>query len=122
MKKYEANRREYSLDLHGHTLADAREIAGAKIREAWENGYDVITLIHGSPLIRHHLQARYSGRGGIKWEVRGRLASGEWMKYVYNRRSVKHDIGEGSMTLALRRNPNPNRPERWTPIPEGYYE
>ena len=109
------------IDLHGDPVVDAVEIADQKIREAWENGSERVTVIHGSPRITHHIQAQHLGRGGIKWALRGRLAQGAWMKYAYNRRSTKHSILDGSMTLALRPNPNPRPEPIWTELPEPYY-
>lgn len=41
-------------------------------------------------------------RGSIKWGLRGALARGEWDRFVYHRRSARHKIDAGSMTLALR--------------------
>jgi len=111
----------YTLDLHGYTVREAVELADKKVREAWENGYDHITLIHGCPDVRHWRQAEEWGRGGIKWELRGYLACGDWKDYVYYRRSKKHKVDGGYMTLAVKPNPTPNVPERWSPVSEGYY-
>lgn len=95
------------VDLHGYSVREAEDIAGAKIAEAWRSGCSYITLIHGSPLIRHHMIAQMMQRGGIKWRLRGMLARGDWNRYVYPRRSRKHYISDGSMTLRLR----PYQPE-----------
>jgi hypothetical protein len=111
----------YTLDLHGYTLDEAMEVVDDKVREAWTNGYKFITLIHGSPFIRSHMQAKHQGRGRIKWELRGRLARGSWGKYMFYRRSKKHDLRDGSMVLALKPNPNANEPEVWSEISDGYY-
>jgi hypothetical protein len=116
---------EYDLhvegDLHGLPVTDAVEIAHKKVREAWENGYRTITLIHGSPLIQHHFHARAQGRGGIKWELRGCLHRGEWKETVFHCRSKKHCIADGHMTLTLRLNPKPRQPPVWEPLPEACY-
>ena len=55
------------VDLHGYPVWEAVEVATAKIREAWEKGFEEITLIHGVPDIYHHRIAWVVGRGGIKW-------------------------------------------------------
>ena len=55
------------VDLHGYPVWEAVEVATAKIREAWEKGFEEITLIHGAPDIYHHRIAWVVGRGGIKW-------------------------------------------------------
>jgi len=96
------------VDLHGYPVWQAREVAENTIEEALRQP-DVasITLIHGAPYIRHHAAARALGRGGIKWSLRGCLARGEWDQWVYPRRSRKHRIGDGSMTLALRKKTTP---------------
>ena len=99
------------IDLHGYPVWEAVELATQKVQEAWTLGYQEITLIHGSPNIYHHAIASALGRGGIKWRLRGCLARREWMEWVYHRRSKKHDIGDGAMTLALRKNPCPERAE-----------
>ena len=124
MARFEANdtTRHAEVDLHDFTLIEAQEVADRKVQEAWEKGYKTITLIHGSPLIRHHMVARVLGRGSIKWVLRGRLAQGAWSQFVYNRRSVKHRIDDGSMTLAVRPNPNPRSPSQWEPLPVAFYE
>jgi hypothetical protein len=95
----------YELDLHGYSVWEALELAERTIRDAWECGYRRIAIIHGAPDIRHPMQARH-GRGGIKWGLRGLLYRGEWNKYVYGRRSRKHWIDDGYMSLALRTHPS----------------
>jgi hypothetical protein len=67
-----------------------------------------ITLIHGAPDVRHPAIAAHLERGGIKWALRGRLARGIWKQWVYGRRSKKHVVEDGAMTLALRK-PRPRR-------------
>jgi hypothetical protein len=99
------------VDLHGYPVWQAIEVATEKIREAWERGLEEITLIHGAPDIRHHATAWALGRGGIKWALRGFLARGEWSEWVYGRRSTKHIIENGAMTLALRPNGRPHQGE-----------
>jgi hypothetical protein len=42
------------VDLHGYPVWEAVEVATEKIREAWEKGFEQITLIHGAPDIYHH--------------------------------------------------------------------
>jgi hypothetical protein len=90
------------VDLHGYPVWEAVEIATKKIRQAWEQAFEEITLIHGAPDIGHHTTASALGRGDIKWSLRGCFARGEWKQWVYSRRSKKHSIEDGAMTLALR--------------------
>ena len=92
------------VDLHGYPVWQALEVAEAAILDANQQpGVNSITLIHGAPDIRHHAVAQALRRGGIKWSLRGCLARGEWDKWVYPRWSKRHRIGDGSMTLALRK-------------------
>ena len=93
---------DQTLDLHGYPVRQALEIAEEKVKEAWAKGWEEVTLIHGAPDIRHWQTASIFGRGGIKWGLRGLLAQGEWNQYVYPRRSRRHRIGDGAMTLAVR--------------------
>jgi hypothetical protein len=95
---------DLEIDLHGYPVWHALEIAEQKIKEAWSKGCRYITFIHGAPDIRHHMVAQILGRGGIKWGLRGMLARGEWSQYAYPRRSRKHHIDDGYMTLRLRAN------------------
>ena len=90
------------VDLHGYSTWEALELADKKVQEAWEKQYDYIMLIHGAPDVTHHFHVKILQRGSIKWGLRGRLYRGEWMEYVYCRRSTKHSIYDGSMRLALR--------------------
>jgi hypothetical protein len=90
------------VDLHGYRVCEALEVADNAIQEAFDKGLPEITLIHGAPDVRCKEHALILGRGGIKWELRSRLAQGYYMDFVYNRRSTKHRIGDASMTLALR--------------------
>ena len=92
----------YVLDLHGYPVRQAVEIAGDTVKAAYEAGFEYIKLIHGAPDVEHRMTAQVLGRGGIKWELRGFLARGDWSRYVYPRRSAKHGIGDGAMALALR--------------------
>ena len=92
----------YELDLHGYPMWEALELAEDTIRDAWESGYARIKIIHGAPDIKSRMAAVASGRGGIKWVLRGCLHRGDWNKHVFPRRSSKHVIDDGRMTLALR--------------------
>jgi hypothetical protein len=98
---------EMTIDLHGYPVWEAVELATSSIKKAWQQRRSEITLIHGAPDVQHWTIATMLGRGGIKWQLRGHLARGEWKEFVFNRRSKKHHIGDGHMTLALR----PNEPD-----------
>lgn len=121
MKLDEAERHD-GVDLRGYTIGEAEEIADQKVREAWENGYKRITLIHGCSYVRHHKTATILAQGGVKWTLRSRLAQGCWDQYVFPRRSKRHDVNEWCMTLGVRPNPNPRSTARWEPLSQGYHE
>lgn len=90
------------VDLHGYPVRQAVEVAEEAIRDARQNRFAFIKLIHGAPDIRHWQTASILGRGGIKWALRGALSRGDWGQNVYGRRSRRHTIDDGAMTLALR--------------------
>ena len=98
----------YVLDLHGYPVGQAIGIAEDTIKAAHDAGFGFVKLIHGAPDIRHKMTAEVLGRGGIKWELRGCLARGDWSEFVYPRRSMKHRIGDGAMILALRNGASAN--------------
>lgn len=98
----------YVLDLHGYPVRQAIELAEDTVKAAHEAGFGFVKLIHGAPDICHKMTADVLGRGGIKWELRGCLARGDWSKFVYPRRSMKHRIGDGEMILALRNGASAN--------------
>jgi len=110
------------VDLHGFSVATAMDVAEQLIRQAWENGFTSITLVHGAGTSLHHMSAMYTGYGGIKWSLRSRLYQGDWMEYAYNRRSRQHDINDTAMTLRLRPNPNPQAPPQWLQLSEPEYD
>jgi hypothetical protein len=113
-----------TLDLHGYTPSHAiYEVVTPVIHAAWRKGYSSITLIHGSPDIWE--PPRGFGRGGIKWSLRRVLRQGEWKRWVWNMRSVKHhrlEKDSGAMTLALRPNPHPDPELPWPTIDEPPYK
>lgn len=120
-QKIDDQARMLEVDLHGYTVADAVDLACSKVSEAWQNGFERITLIHGAPGSTHHFSAAHTGYGGIKWQLRGILARGEWNEYLYGRRSKKHFVEEGFMNLRLRPNPGARAVQEWAPLPEPYY-
>ena len=93
--------KDHTLDLHGYPVQQALEVAEEKVKEAWEKGWGEVTLIHGAPDIRHWQTALAYGRGGLSGVCEG-CCSGERDQYVYPRRSRRHRICDGTMTLAVR--------------------
>jgi len=97
-------------DLHGLDVLTAVRFAVTRVREAYENGYDEIELLHGAPDVRTPVSG---GRGRIKWELRELLDRGRldtWCR--------RDDCWPraASLVVALRSNPRPRR-ETWTPAP-----
>jgi hypothetical protein len=114
-------RRHVQVDLHGYGLAQARLVAWCKVREAWENGFRQITLIHGAAGSRRQQVAWQSGYGTMKWHLRGQFQRGKWRRFLYHGRSRKHRLGPGCMRLAVRPNPAPREAPDWTPLPPARY-
>jgi hypothetical protein len=48
---YDYARRTNKLDLHGYSVASAREIALEFVKAAWEAGHDQVVLIHGAEVV-----------------------------------------------------------------------
>ena len=98
------------VDVHGYDVLSAVEVASVAIREAYENGYPEVEIVHGARDVTSHVAAG-DGRGAIKWELRAMLDRGEFNSWVTSAEKM-----EGSLRLRLRANPRP-RPERWSPPP-----
>ncbi len=103
------------VDLHGYSHRTAHIIAREKIKEAYEHGFRYIWLIHGAANIRHKEDG-----GSIKFALRSMLKSGELARWVEDRDSKNHKISDGSIVLALRKNPAPVDGE-WKDMPIDEY-
>jgi hypothetical protein len=90
------------VDLHGFPTMQAVEEAESAVARAWEEARRWVTLVHGAADVRHWMHTRPLSRGSINWALRGVLRRGEWDRYVYGRRSRRHRVGDGEMTLAVR--------------------
>ena len=90
-----------TVDLHGYSYMVGVVVGAAAIEEAWRRGFRTVELIHGKSTSRG-----FERSGTIKWGLRGLLSRGRLGEYTYYRGSVKHDIGDGSMTLGLKPNPS----------------
>jgi hypothetical protein len=97
-------------DLHGLDVLTAVRFAVTRVREAYENGYDEIELLHGAADVREPVAG---GRGRIKWELRSLLDRGELDRWSRPESSWPR---ASSLVVALRRNPRPRR-ETWSPRP-----
>jgi hypothetical protein len=97
-------------DLHGFDVLAAVQLAMSRVREAYENGYDEIELLHGAADVREQVSG---GRGRIKWALRDLLDSGRLDRWCIREDSWPR---AASLVLTLRRNPRPRR-ETWSPAP-----
>jgi len=113
--------RHVALDLHGYGVAAARRVARQLVREAWENGFHRITLVHGAAAAQRESIAWGTGYGVIKWQLRGLFLRGKWRQYLYHGGSRKHRLDAGCMRLAVRPNPAPRQPAEWSPLPPENY-
>jgi hypothetical protein len=102
--------RTRTIDLHGHDVLTALDLAEDRIREAYANGYEAIELLHGAGDVVEPVE---TGRGRIKWALRRMVEDGSLDGYIDRRRTW---LKAGSMVLYLKRNPKA-RPERWSPDP-----
>lgn len=97
-------------DLHGFDVVTAVQLALTRTREAYENGYDEIELVHGAGDVHERVT---DGRGRIKWALRELLDGGRLDRWADRSASWPR---ASSLVLALRRNPRPRR-ETWSPAP-----
>jgi hypothetical protein len=115
--KIDHEQRHVEVDLHGYGLSQARRVAREKVREAWENGFRRITLVHGGAAAVRPGAAWSQRYGVIKWQLRGLFRRGRWRQYLVHGGSRKHRLDEGAMRLAVRPNPEPRTEPRWSPLP-----
>jgi hypothetical protein len=103
----QASLREYAkrtneLDLHGYTVASARELALEFVKAAWEAGHDHVVLIHGARAAREpRSELVLSGYGGIKWSLRAMLEGNEFDPYARSLRSPLHRREATRLIIAL---------------------
>ncbi len=98
------------MDLHGHDVLTAVDLASLRIREAFDNGYEAVELLHGAADVTEPVE---SGRGRIKWALRERVEEGGFDGYIQPQRTW---LKASSMLLYLKRNPQA-RSESWRPEP-----
>ena len=103
-------RRSLRVDLHGYDVSAALDLALTRVREAYENGYDEVELIHGAGSVSTPIE---EGRGRIKTELRRMYEAGRFDGWIDRSRSWPK---AASLLLALKPNPRPVR-ERWSGAP-----
>ena len=102
--------RTRTVDLHGHDVLTAIDLAEQRVREAYANGYEAVELLHGAGDVAEPVE---TGRGRIKWVLRRMVQEGSLDGYIDRGRTW---LKAGSIVLYLKRNPKA-RPERWSPDP-----
>ena len=109
------------VDLHGHRIADAVTVTYQRLKDAYRNGFDYVTLIHGAPEIRSHEDADILARGRIKWRLREEFDGGRFDQWIVERQCAFHTLFHGAMRLKLKTNPTPSAKPAWGEVPERYY-
>jgi len=102
--------RRLSVDLHGHDVITALELAIVRVAEAQRNGYEEIELLHGAADVEEPVE---EGRGRIKWELRRMARGGRFNQWIQPDRTWEK---AGSLVLHLRPNSQP-RPQGWSREP-----
>jgi len=98
--------RRYTVDLHGHDVLTAVDLAWNRVQEAYSNGYGSVELLHGAGDVSEPVE---TGRGRIKWALRSAVERGEFDTFIERGQTW---LKAGSIVLTLKRNPRP-RPESW---------
>lgn len=102
--------RTLPVDLHGHDVLTAVDLARQRVKEAYDNGYQAVELLHGAGDVTAPVE---TGRGRIKWALRRMVEDGELDGFITTGRTW---LKAGSIVLYLRPNPRARR-ERWAPEP-----
>lgn len=102
--------RTLTVDLHGHDVLTAVDLALRRVGEAHHNGYESVELVHGAADVAAPVE---TGRGRIKWELRRAARSGLFDRWIDPTRTWEK---AGSLVLYLRANPHA-RPESWSREP-----
>ena len=98
------------LNLHGYDVATAVDLTVRTVREAYDNGYPLVEVLHGARDVVDPVHPG-EGRGGIKWELRRMIDRGQFDAWVSGVEAL-----EGRIRFQVRNNPK-QRPERWSDLP-----
>ena len=98
------------LNLHGYDVATAVDLTVRTVREAYDNGYPLVEVLHGARDVVDPVHPG-EGRGGIKWELRRMVDRGQFDTWVTGAEAL-----EASIRFQVRNNPR-QRPERWSDLP-----
>jgi hypothetical protein len=102
--------RRLTVDLHGHDVVTALELAIVRVNEAHRNGYEEIELLHGAADVEEPVE---EGRGRIKWELRRLARTGRFNQWAEPDQTWEK---AGSLVLHLRSNAQA-RPQGWSREP-----
>jgi hypothetical protein len=106
--------RKLTVDLHGHDVLTAVDLAWRRVSEAYANGYGTVELLHGAGDVTEPVE---TGRGRIKWALRSAVDRGEFDSFIERGQTW---LKAGSIVLTLKRNSRP-RSERWADEPHKRY-
>jgi len=114
------------MDWHQYAPDQVETWSDLLIEAAFAHGYRYVEFVHGAADVAArgtpgYAGGRVEGRGAIKEILRGRYHRGAWRRWVTDRREGLNRLSEGSMTLALRDNPNPDSDARWPVVPPPAY-
>lgn len=102
--------RTVRVDLHGHDVLTAVDLAVRRVAEAQRNGYQAVELVHGASDIEEPVN---EGRGRIKWELRRLATAGRFNQWIDPSRTWPK---AGSLVLYLKPNGRSRR-EWWSNEP-----
>jgi hypothetical protein len=106
--------RTLRVDLHGHDVLTALQLAVMRVKEAQANGWEAVELVHGAADLEEPVS---EGRGRIKWELRRLAETGRFDQWTDRDRTWPK---AGSLVLYLKPNGRPSR-ERWSGEPSRRY-
>jgi hypothetical protein len=102
--------RTLQVDLHGHDVLTAVDLALRRVQEAQQNGYNAVELVHGAADVEDPVE---DGRGRIKWELRRQARTGRFNRWADPSRTWPK---AGSLILYLWPNGRSRR-ESWSDEP-----
>lgn len=114
------------MDWHQYAPDQVETWSDLVIEAAFAHGFHYVEFVHGAADVAARGTPGYAGdpvdgRGVIKEILRRRYHRGAWRRWVTDRREGLNRLSEGSMTLALRDNPNPDTDARWPVVPPPAY-
>ena len=114
------------VDWHRYAPDQVALWADKVLQAAYDHGCTTVEFVHGAPDVAARGTPGWAGggaqgRGQVKELLRRRLYGGRWRRWAKEVRSGEHRILEGTMVIAMRENPKPNRRARWPLVPPPAY-